>query len=119
MIETPKNYLTSGLTKSCGCLHKEKVSNTLFNLKMENIGKRVGLLTVLSYDTHKKMWKCQCDCGNITYIKRLNNNTRSCGCLKKMTKKEREQALKGNYPKTTKEQDNMLKNYLYKKKGEK
>lgn len=93
IIDVPKFRLTSGGTKSCGCLHKDKVSNTLFNLKTENIGKRYGLLTVLSYDTDKKMWKCQCDCGNITYVKRFNGNTRSCGCLKKMTFEERKKAL--------------------------
>lgn len=93
-ITVPKFRLTSGGTKSCGCLHKDKVSNTLFNLKTENIGKRYGLLTVLEYDTEKKKWKCKCDCGNITYIKRFNGNTRSCGCLKQMTVAEREKALK-------------------------
>ena len=93
IIDVPKSRLTSGGTKSCGCLHKDKVSNTLFNLKTENIGKRYGLLTVLSYDTDKKMWKCKCDCGNITYVKRFNGNTRSCGCLKKMTFEERKKAL--------------------------
>lgn len=93
IIDVPKFRLTSGGTKSCGCLHKDKVSNTLFNLKTENIGKRYGLLTVISYDTDKKMWKCQCDCGNITYVKRFNGNTRSCGCLKKMTIEERKKAL--------------------------
>ena len=93
IVNVPRNYLTNGLTKSCGCLQREKVSNTLFKLKTENIGKRVGLLTVLSYDTERKKWKCKCDCGNITYIRRLNGNTKSCGCLKKMTFEERKKAL--------------------------
>lgn len=93
-INVSRASLLSGNTKSCGCLHKDKLNGSLFNLKVDRIGKRYGLLTVLSYDTDKKMWKCQCDCGNITYIKRFNGNTRSCGCLKKMTKEQKEQALK-------------------------
>lgn len=95
VIEVPKNRIVSGGTKSCGCLHKDKVSNTLFNLKTDKIGQKNGLLTILSYDMEKKKWKCKCDCGNIVYVKRLGKNTRSCGCLKKMTFAEREQALKG------------------------
>lgn len=93
-IEIQKNRLRSGGTKSCGCLHKDKLTNTLFNLKLDRIGEKYGLLTILEYDTDKKMWKCQCDCGNITYVKRFNGNTKSCGCLKQMTFEEREKAIK-------------------------
>ena len=35
--------------------------------------------------TRSCVWKCICDCGNITYVtsERLQNgNTKSCGCLK-------------------------------------
>ena len=92
-VEVLRSHLTNGLTKSCGCLQKERVKNTLFNLKTEKIGQRVGLLTVLSYDTERKKWKCKCDCGNITYIRRLNGNAKSCGCLKKMTFEERKREL--------------------------
>ena len=34
---------------------------------------------------HKVVWKCLCDCGNITYVEAINltsNRTKSCGCLK-------------------------------------
>ena len=91
-VEVLRSHLTNGLTKSCGCLQKERVKNTLFNLKTEKIGQRYGLLTILSYDTDKKMWKCQCDCGNITYVRSFNGNKKSCGCLKKMTFEERKKA---------------------------
>lgn len=33
----------------------------------------------------KVVWKCKCDCGNITYVSTSNltcNRTKSCGCLK-------------------------------------
>ncbi len=34
-----------------------------------------------------KLWECRCDCGNLVqistrHLNRLNNNVRSCGCLK-------------------------------------
>lgn len=86
-IEVSRFSLLAGRTKSCGCLQREKVSNTLFRLDTSKIGTRVGKLTVLSYDTEKKKWKCQCDCGNITYVRSLNGNTKSCGCLKRERRK--------------------------------
>ena len=49
-------------------------------------GKRIGKLTVLEYDLEKKKWKCQCDCGNLTYKNtgHLNAGTAtSCGCKQK------------------------------------
>lgn len=75
--------LTSGVTQSCGCLHKEKISNSL-------IGQRFGKLTVIK-DTGERasnrgiIWECQCDCGKITKVPTNNlkqNITMSCGCLK-------------------------------------
>lgn len=48
-------------------------------------GKRFGKLTALEYvrmDNGVSKWKCQCDCGNITYktTGHLNANAVSCGC---------------------------------------
>ena len=47
-INVSRASLLSGNTKSCGCLHKDKLNGSLFNLKVDRIGKRYGLLTVLS-----------------------------------------------------------------------
>ena len=78
-----QSNLTSGLTQSCGCLHKEKVSHNL-------IGQKFGKLTVIK-DTGKRtngrniIWECQCDCGKIIEVPTNNlkqNNTMSCGCMK-------------------------------------
>lgn len=53
------------------------------------IGKRFNrLLVIEKCDFQKRgnvIWKCQCDCGNITYVitsKLTSEWTRSCGCLK-------------------------------------
>lgn len=58
--------------------------------KLNLIGKRFGDLTVLEEcnerDKHGKIvYKCLCNCGNVTYVKGNNlrrGNTNSCGCLK-------------------------------------
>lgn len=51
-------------------------------------GQRFGKLTVIEKTDIRScravMWKCLCDCGNITYVNRgnLNNGAvRSCGCI--------------------------------------
>lgn len=57
-------------------------------------GKKIGRLEVIEKTDKRNesgsiLWKCKCDCGNICYVptKRLNNeNTRSCGCLKRETR---------------------------------
>ena len=66
------------------------------NIAKNDIGKKIGRLTILNYEQSKKspsgrvniMVNCECDCGN-TKIVMLNNlkkgNSLSCGCLKKET----------------------------------
>lgn len=57
--------------------------------KANILGKRYGLLTVIEETNERKnghvVWKCQCDCGNISYVTKTNleHSTKSCGCLKK------------------------------------
>lgn len=55
-------------------------------------GRRYGKLTVVEWAGRDKrgiyLWKCLCDCGNYTIVKRSNlrtdkgRSTKSCGCLK-------------------------------------
>lgn len=61
-------------------------------------GKNFGNLEVVEYDKEKKKWKCQCSCGNITYVATRNlktGNTKSCGCMKNAvgTKRPRKHIL--------------------------
>lgn len=73
--------LRNGIMKDCGC----HVTNRL-------VGQRFGRLTVLE-PTDRRMcgdivWKCKCDCGNITYVATCNlmakrSFTASCGCMRK------------------------------------
>ena len=56
-------------------------------------GKIYGKLVVLELDhveKSRRYWKCQCECGNTTGVresKLQHRITKSCGCLKKETKK--------------------------------
>ncbi len=61
------------------------------------IGKKFKKLTILSYEGSngktpiKHLYKCLCDCGNITVKVRTNiltNHTQSCGCLKTIKGKD-------------------------------
>ena len=90
---TRSDALKSGHTKSCGCLQKKKASELITahnkNIALDLKGQRFGKLIALE-PTEERMgtsiiWKCKCDCGNITYIAAknlVNNFTFSCGCLK-------------------------------------
>ena len=59
-------------------------------------GERYGKLVVLELDhveKSRRYWKCQCECGNTTVVRESNLQhriTKSCGCLKKETKKHDE-----------------------------
>lgn len=79
MVEVPIGALSSGGTKSCGCLANKLKDRT---------GDRYGLLTIIG-NTMKKnnqgeyIFRCRCDCGTI--IERSINGLRkvkhsSCGC---------------------------------------
>jgi hypothetical protein len=52
------------------------------------IGRRFGMLTVLSYDhsfNRNTYWLCKCDCGNTKVVKRgslMGDDTVSCGCYR-------------------------------------
>ena len=83
--------LKSGHTLSCGCLQREKTSESRF---IDETGNRYGRLTVLQraedYMSPKgfvtPMWLCMCDCGNQTTVN-VNSLrkgvTISCGCYQK------------------------------------
>ena len=95
IVKVSAGNLKSGNTKSCGCLSKEKATERLIAYNktqyIDLTGLKVGKLTVLEPTNLRKcsnvVWKCQCECGNITYVAKNNltreRPTQSCGCLKK------------------------------------
>lgn len=92
------SQLRAGRSKSCGCLIKDKASETHFqNLQ----GKRFGKLTALSSMIKNKItyWKCKCDCGNIVFVRQgnlKNGHTTSCGCIKSRAEEKIANILKKN-----------------------
>ena len=85
-ITVTTKSLRDGNTRSCGCLHREKVSKQ-FSKDISN--QIFGNLTALEPTAERKhgsiVWKCLCNCGNIHYTTTellLSGNTQSCGCLK-------------------------------------
>ena len=51
-------------------------------------GQRFGKLVAekwLGIEKHKSVWRCRCDCGNMTKVTAgalASGNTKSCGCMK-------------------------------------
>lgn len=76
-------HLRSGNIKSCGCLQKERTSDSC---RINLIGQTIGNFTVLDYCRklyQRGRWKCRCNlCGNEeVYISTTNlKNQYSCGC---------------------------------------
>lgn len=98
------NALRSGNTQSCGCLQKERTAIAAAKRTKDFTGQRVGMLTVLSPTNRKrkdgcKYWKCQCDCGNITYVASANlsaKNIFSCGCISSKGEQKIQSILENN-----------------------
>ena len=85
-------HLRSGNTKSCGCYQKERTAESNMQRGGDLTGKRFGKLVVLGEDgfiqrsngRRARLWKCQCDCGNICSIQHqylVFGDTNSCGCI--------------------------------------
>lgn len=76
--------IRNGKVLSCGCYSRDIASERNFK---DEVGNRFGRLTVIELiqKSPKAVWKCRCDCGNITYVKGIalrSGQIKSCGCLK-------------------------------------
>lgn len=83
IIETAKNNVINGHTKSCGCLRKTKSI-------IDRTGQKFNHLTIIK-ELGKNRVVCKCDCGNIKEFNKsyvINGYSKSCGCtrVKKTTK---------------------------------
>lgn len=100
IIETSSIYLTTGDTKSCGCLQKDRI-HEICGSKLQ--GQRFGKLTVIKETEQRKykniIWECKCDCGNTCYVPThslLSKATQSCGCTKSKGEEKIIEILKQN-----------------------
>jgi len=92
------DQLLSGNTKSCGCIPQEKRKNKLEDLT----GRIFGKLTVrkqVGYDKYnKRLWECNCECGNIIYVttsRLLTGRATACKCrIIETAKKEKRYRMK-------------------------
>lgn len=78
--------LKRGLSTSCGCFRKEKLSQLYFQ---DLTGQTFGKLTVESLNSYDEknnsyFWNCVCECGTKTVVEGnhlKNGHTQSCGCM--------------------------------------
>ena len=84
------NRLRVGMTKSCGCLTAERISNEGRKKSIDETGNRYGRLVVISLDESGPFdelgWICVCDCGNQLTVRGSSlrdGDTKSCGCWKR------------------------------------
>lgn len=83
--------LKAGVTRSCGCLHRDSIRVKAHALCLK--GQCFGRLTVIAeegttphgtHGHHQRTWRCLCACGNALVVPTASltsGNTRSCGCL--------------------------------------
>lgn len=89
--------LRNGSTKSCGCLHREVISQRF----LKNIsGQRFSRLLVLDQIKRRNQvvfWFCRCDCGVEKWVSApalRSGATKSCGCLNREASGKRSQQSK-------------------------
>lgn len=74
--------LLSGHVKSCGCLKKRRRGRDITGMRS---GKLVAIEPTDRRVNGSVIWKCQCDCGKITYqpaFKISGGIVKSCGCAR-------------------------------------
>lgn len=88
-IDVVQSSLTSGNTKSCGCLQKINGKKQSQKRTIDLTGKIFGKWTVIREDKTKiyghKHWICKCQCGTIRSVDGntlRNGKSTSCGCQK-------------------------------------
>ena len=82
----PTHRLTTGTTKSCGCIMKDIMGPKLYvDISNKRSGKLVAIEPTDMRAHRQVLWRCKCDCGGETYATTtdfLNGHVMSCGCLK-------------------------------------
>lgn len=89
VVRIPTSSLTTGNTRSCGCLNREKSVERGKNKALDLRNQRFGRLLALCPTDQRRgtfiIWKCMCECLNISYVASgdlTSGHTKSCGCLK-------------------------------------
>jgi hypothetical protein len=72
------NHLTTGNTKSCGCISKKDLTGKTF--------RKLNVIKLLRSENQNRIWLCQCECGNTIDISTADLSREyilSCGCSEK------------------------------------
>lgn len=79
--------LRGGYVQSCGCLRIENSNKSnakrALNLTNQRFGSLIAIAPTNQRSNKCVVWKCQCDCGKITFVTSHDlrtGNTKSCGC---------------------------------------
>lgn len=84
-IKVRPSNLKTGQTKSCGCLRTERVKEScLVDITGQSFGKLTVIEPIEQRSGSNVIWKCQCECGKITYVDGYSlrtGHTKSCGCV--------------------------------------
>lgn len=84
-----RSSLVAGVTKSCGCLKRDKQRERQEAMCARVLGQRFGDLVAQEYVGHSS-FKCRCVCGTEIVIRGAAleaGNNKSCGCMRKRAKK--------------------------------
>ncbi|MCK5788820.1 MAG: hypothetical protein KAH32_07465, partial [Chlamydiia bacterium] len=79
--------LTSGQTKSCGCLRLERLHEATFRDLTGLVFGRLTVIALAGKNKHKHtLWQCLCECGSKVVVEGqslITGRTTSCGCYQK------------------------------------
>ena len=92
--------LRTSNTKSCGCLQKERASESnIIDLKGKRFGRLVAIEKVGVSNSRFVKWRCLCDCNTVIITDSVNltgGDTTSCGCYQReITGKKNTKNLEG------------------------
>lgn len=89
-VNVLRQCLVGGNTRSCGCLHKDNPNGQNKDYTGQRFGDVIALEPTEMRVRTAIVWKCQCDCGNITFIStdkfHRSPDAQSCGCAQKRKK---------------------------------
>lgn len=85
--------LRGGMTKSCGCWHKQRARESNLERGGDLTGQRFGKLIVVkeagfvdkTSGHRSRLWLCECDCGGqyeAQHVYLVQGEVKSCGCLR-------------------------------------
>lgn len=84
-VKVKAGNLKSGQIQSCGCLQAETIRKLcLIDMTNQKFGKLTAIEPTNKKSGNNVIWKCQCDCGKITYVDGYalrTGHTKSCGCI--------------------------------------